>query len=725
MQVARENLDDTIQQLISYTPNHLFQNPDNLSCEPILAPFAFYDFHVDDQLSLKRIASLPSLPANLTKVANRAMGKIKADGVVFPTGGSHVLLRSPMDIKHVDHGKAVSEVYKSIMADYVNPVASMLSLHPHAPWWTSSLKFAQYEFSHTRYPKNYSMHENAGLSFRINPDDESSLPAQAAWDTMDKPRRELFEKAAGLFPQLAVFHFYSEGDMQSERGLRDIDKYVSQLFNPKSHTFAPGCRPPKTRSPLPPDAINAAWGDPVVSSNTGSRQSSRIAARERNDCEKRPQWIKVTLPQASPCFKRDGAQGFSKSMLLHAWARAVEVDATFILINCANHERIGYRHRETQTLFISDVIDVPKCADPSYTKLHLGLYLSIIEDVLERTRLIMEREQQPRQTEKGILGPEEICGKLKRKRGVEDLSTSAPRKRPRTRAALARESLDRLDSRKVIEEIDEEIQGRRLALLRVQYLHYNSLTPSCFWESSRPDSRPKNKDYICSPEDYFVVTLTSALCDGSTGHAHRAALKFLGQDGKPRAYSNIVVKLATEPKAIARLQNEYRVYEHLKASGVKGIPHVFGIYHDHEVKAMILVMSDVGEALWKRPLLKSGAMQVSPEERQDFIEVLKSIHAAGVRHRDIRIMNMAVMDDGTVSIFDFDMADVAASEASREREMAHLIDLLDGRELPWEPQQTLGTPDNSRPYDANDAYEYVEVEGVTYEEAVLIRTKPR
>ncbi|KAG6860030.1 hypothetical protein C0995_000250, partial [Termitomyces sp. Mi166 len=285
MQVARKNLDSAIQQLLSYTPNHLHQNPDSLACDPVIPPFAFYDFHVDDQLSLKRVAPLPSLPANLAKVVDRAMDKIKVDGVAFPTAGSHVLLRSSPTVKHVDDGKAVSEVYKSTMADYITHVASMLSLHPHAPWWTSSLKFAPYELSHTRYTQNYSMHENAGLSFREDPDDKASLPAEAAWDTMDQSRRELMEKAAELFPQLAVFHFYSEGDVQSERGLRDIDKHISRPFNPRSHTSAPGCRPTKPRAQVPPDAVNTAWGDPIASLNSGCRQSSRIAARERNGCK--------------------------------------------------------------------------------------------------------------------------------------------------------------------------------------------------------------------------------------------------------------------------------------------------------------------------------------------------------------------------------------------------------------------------------------------------------
>lgn len=342
MQVARENLNAAIQQLLNYTPNPLPQNPDALACDPAGTPIAFYDFHVDDQLSLKRVAPLPSLTANLAKVVDCAMNKIQADGVALPTGGSHVLLRSPTNIKHVSDGKAVSEVYKSAIANYINPIASMLSLHPHAPWWTSSLKFARCDLSHTRHPRNYSMHENAGLSFRIDPDDKTSLPARAAWDTMEKSRRELLNKAARLFPQLAVFHFYSEGDAQSERGLRDIDKHISRPFNSGSHTSVPGCRSEKIGPLVPQDAINTAWGDSVASLNRGRRRSSRIPAREHNACKNGTRWIKVTLPHASPHFKKDDAQEFSKSMLLH-------VRTFFSLLHCdSSCSRISLRHGREQ-----------------------------------------------------------------------------------------------------------------------------------------------------------------------------------------------------------------------------------------------------------------------------------------------------------------------------------------------------------------------------------------
>ena len=46
------------------------------------------------------------------------------------------------------------------------------------------------------------------------------------------------------------------------------------------------------------------------------------------------------------------------------------------------------RHRETGTLFLSNLIDVHSCRDPGYGKVHTGLYLLIIRDAMERARVL-------------------------------------------------------------------------------------------------------------------------------------------------------------------------------------------------------------------------------------------------------------------------------------------------------------------------------------------------
>lgn len=100
-----------------------------------------------------------------------------------------------------------------------------------------------------------------------------------------------------------------------------------------------------------------------------------------------------------------------------------------MIFNCGNFERIAFRHRGSQNLYLSDLIHIPNCKDPGYAKLHIGLYMSIMHDVLERTRHIYEHTN----TAQG----------KKRRRGEEVSAMSS--KRPKTRAVVAKLLADKVE----------------------------------------------------------------------------------------------------------------------------------------------------------------------------------------------------------------------------------------------------------------------------------------
>ena len=54
------------------------------------------------------------------------------------------------------------------------------------------------------------------------------------------------------------------------------------------------------------------------------------------------------------------------------------------------------RHRETQTLYVSDVIQPSACSNPGYGKLHVGIYVAAIQETMDRKR--RQRQQQLSQT---------------------------------------------------------------------------------------------------------------------------------------------------------------------------------------------------------------------------------------------------------------------------------------------------------------------------------------
>jgi hypothetical protein len=59
---------------------------------------------------------------------------------------------------------------------------------------------------------------------------------------------------------------------------------------------------------------------------------------------------------------------------------------SIIVIQSGNYECIGIRHRATQTLYISDLIKPHACKEPSYGKLHVGVYIAAVKDAIDRAK---------------------------------------------------------------------------------------------------------------------------------------------------------------------------------------------------------------------------------------------------------------------------------------------------------------------------------------------------
>jgi hypothetical protein len=73
----------------------------------------------------------------------------------------------------------------------------------------------------------------------------------------------------------------------------------------------------------------------------------------------------------------------------------VRADSTLICLHAGSFECIGVRHRATQQLYLSDLIHTHTCKDPGYGKLHVGLYIADLEDVID-CAMQMKEEDKPR-----------------------------------------------------------------------------------------------------------------------------------------------------------------------------------------------------------------------------------------------------------------------------------------------------------------------------------------
>ena len=61
-----------------------------------------------------------------------------------------------------------------------------------------------------------------------------------------------------------------------------------------------------------------------------------------------------------------------------------------MVMHSGNHEIIGIRHRKTQTLYISDVIEPHSCSNPAYGKIQVGIYIAAVQETIDRARQDIE-----------------------------------------------------------------------------------------------------------------------------------------------------------------------------------------------------------------------------------------------------------------------------------------------------------------------------------------------
>ncbi|KAG6909491.1 hypothetical protein DXG01_017213 [Tephrocybe rancida] len=707
MQEVDRHLDAAFTRILEFNPP---RRPVNFYAYPKLAPtLTFYDRHVDERLSLRKLTLLPSLTSDLSQAAHDAFENVKNnDNTQLPSVDDEFPTLEPKEI--MNHGqradaRKVARQYQTETSSAVSIMASMLLLHPNSPTWTASFRLMEYR---PPRPRDYTaLNEDYALQFfpLYTEGEEPShigMIEKGAWNAMEESTREEISQASERFRFLAVWQmFYIRREARRALKQMDILASLDKIPLPSFQTLAPLRVPANVELAPSPDAINTAWGVSVASFvdtssvpateatstlhiGTRSRRSTRIAikASKRSKETNTPprsiktriekeiagvssifqhiaQWGNVTVP--SPVKPTCSDEQMATSILQHAWSRAVERDSTFIVLHCGTYERIAFRHRSSGTLFISGLIEVEKCSDPAYGAIHLGLFISIVKDVLDRTRQLIDAEASD--------------NSRKRKRQRAQIRES--HKRPKTRAVFAQEQAQQLSDKKNFEVICTEIAHRPLALLRIQHSHYNSPVPASFLRYQRSQ---KQDQLNYKPEEYFCITLTSSLGVGGTGDAHEGVIDLLGPGGDTLSLPNVVVKFAFHSDERHRLRHESKVYEHLKASNVTCVPHHFGLFKDTESDTLALIMTKGGTSLPKRiPQPEyDPSFTVTKSERDDFIKALESIHAAGVRHRDIRGDNLVVNNDGVVNIIDFDRASMKSRQKTMQREMEHLVATLDG-----------------------------------------------
>ncbi|KAJ3515655.1 hypothetical protein NLJ89_g1625 [Agrocybe chaxingu] len=334
--------------------------------------------------------------------------------------------------------------------------------------------------------------------------------------------------------------------------------------------------------------------------------------------------------------RRSGRKIYTPSPEQHmqrAWTRAAETDSTFIVFHCGRYERIGIRHRGTQTLYLSELIDTVLCSDPTYRSLQVALLLAIVKDMLDRSDALDWEE-----------GDDASARAKKRRREVEP-EDGVQLKRQKLSPDMGLGCDPSSTNALTLEDLEQELEPRMLAVVYLNYTCYRSPTPSSFHRvapactSDLLQQTHKKQQRKFSPSQYFTLLLGKPLAEGAIG---------------------VVLKLAFGKDEQEKLWHEYKVYQHMwQNKEMKGIVRVFGLFQDAETGTLALMMEHGGISATMREAAHTGQISVlhlTTEERDSLVSALTSIHDAGVVHGDFRTDNIVIDNSNQFRIIDFDRA---------------------------------------------------------------------
>ena len=286
------------------------------------------------------------------------------------------------------------------------------------------------------------------------------------------------------------------------------------------------------------------------------------------------------------------------------------------------------RHRLSQTLYVSDVIEPPTCKNPGYGKLQVGIYIAAIQDTIDRKK--QEPLQPPsRSPHDGDDGPAGGGGPKDDQRDLDERSSDKGSRgghggssrggggQGKTRGGKGNKDFDADESVvikvRLLEPCEhtqqpqytiQAAENRNVLFIYLQYGIYDSPCPSTFIRSAPAITEDKENHPLLSPRDIvsyrakdsLTVILTSEVGHGATGTVHRGMLDVDGLDGSMSL--DVVIKLAFDSEQQAALRDEYETYRLLRSKGVmKGVTAVLGFFDDCERGPSALVMRYAGISL--------------------------------------------------------------------------------------------------------------------------------
>ncbi len=365
------------QKLFDFNPPFL-QRSESLTPPAPLAPLHFLDRHISESLILKRLKVVPSLHVDLLNVLtsfSQPLDTLQDLSFNFHTTFSY---------ERIETADALSiiQIREKGVERASARIASSLILHPSQPDFSGLLKWL-----------------NADRAIKptlVNEEYCSQNLTLHVWDISSDKLKALNRKNREMYTRLHATHadqlascmiFCTDGlsVMEDMTRLDAVDVFPWRLDSHYSGTSS-------TQTP-PPDAPDPLWTLPTTEGPRRSRRvriqlpSQRATSRDIGLIDHGAEKTDEYVPQCEDYIQKVISlppRWVPEAEGLQAWVAAVKIDASLILFDCGNFVRIGIRHRELQTLFLSDLIDICSCKDPSYGELWTALHIAVASDAVQR-----------------------------------------------------------------------------------------------------------------------------------------------------------------------------------------------------------------------------------------------------------------------------------------------------------------------------------------------------
>ncbi|PPR04493.1 hypothetical protein CVT24_013102 [Panaeolus cyanescens] len=603
-------------------------------------PLWFTDKHISTELSLRNVVHVPKLVSTMAEDFERDLLHFFANHNEFPAAKQLTTLgRNPCKSFHIGDGDASSfqyEYYDQIGV-HAMCLASSIHIHPNQRLWHATFRMKQYQRNPTFLNQ---------VDVCVQMDKAKAYDFFYSDDARKKIDQNILQKLRVLRDGsncLATFHFLPASPSAETIVLNGIAGHALHWAIPS--TVAPKLLQPRKIS-RPADAADTWWEAFSTQKSPANSQSNDIQHGPKHQANS-----KVEIP---PRYERsDNETPEGSEYIQRAWSRAVETDATFMVFNSGETERIGIRHRATNTLFLSSWT---KPFSGTYLAIHLTLYSTIVKDALARTPIECQRGDgaiaQP-------ISQAESTVKLKRKQQSSDLDVVTRKsKRLRGGEPPSTKSFD----------IEKEIASRHILLVSFDFGVYHSPAPSSFLRVtsschpdfiSKPFQQPEpDKQYPMTECMHFIAK--EKIGSGGAGSVFRGVLQI--QVDSSVIERTVVIKIPMGIQPASAIHEEYEIYTSLAAAGVtEGIARVYGVFEDLESDAVIMMMQDGGTDLYTRQRMRDGTpykgqVSLSQEEFDTLYRIILSINKAGIEHFDIKPHNILVDANGELLVIDFHAA---------------------------------------------------------------------